>query len=123
GGAEIDLVVLKNGRFEVLPPIQKPRLPMLELALERLVRREIDVVGDFLVVVDHRFAPGCAVTRSRSCAAFVLPSNRVTEQPRNPFLNPFPGELRFRSAAEEFQRALLADGVGADEDPVLPRRE
>src|SRR5687768_18227269 len=34
----------------------------------------------------------------------------------------FPSEFRLGPTSKQFQRALLADGVGADEDPVLPGR-
>src|SRR5688500_2527612 len=35
----------------------------------------------------------------------------------------FPSEFRLGPTSKQFQRALLADGVGADEDPVLPGRQ
>src|SRR5712691_1697679 len=38
-------------------------------------------------------------------------------------LEPFPVELRLRSAAVDLQRAVLADCVRAAEDPVLPGAE
>src|SRR5450631_755773 len=36
----------------VLPPIDELRLPMLERPLQRLVARQIDIVGDLVVVSD-----------------------------------------------------------------------
>src|SRR5215212_8064322 len=64
-GAEIDLVVLKDRRTEVLPPVEKPRLPMLERALESLVGGKVHVVGDFFVVVDRGHG-GSSVAQSPS---------------------------------------------------------
>src|SRR5215475_7809671 len=53
-GAEVDLIVLVNSGPEVLPPVEKTRLPVLQRALQSLVRRELDVVRDAFVVVDGR---------------------------------------------------------------------
>src|SRR4051794_33754811 len=37
--------------------------------------------------------------------------------------NSLPVEPGFLAAAEQLQSALFADGVGSDEDPVLPGRQ
>ena len=49
GGAQIDLVmVLEIDRPHLLPPLEILRLPVFERALQALVAREIDVVGNAL---------------------------------------------------------------------------
>src|SRR6185437_3575083 len=64
-GAQIRLRPEKIAWSHLAPPGEERRLPMLQRPLERLVAREIDVVGNpFLIVDGHH-------TRSQSTFAFV----------------------------------------------------
>ena len=96
--AQVDVVVLEGDRAELLPPVDELRLPRLERPLQPPVAGEVDVVRDLGVDVDggHRARP------PHTLVAVVG---------------------RARAGAEAAQRAVGADGVGALEDPVLPRRE
>jgi hypothetical protein len=52
GSAQIHRHLLRALRPHLAPPVQILRLPVLECALQGLVRREVDVVGDPLAVID-----------------------------------------------------------------------
>ncbi len=52
GGAQVDVVVGRALRADVVPPVDEVRLPLLERALQRAVVGEVDVVRDLLRVVD-----------------------------------------------------------------------
>ena len=52
---QVDIRVRRSVRSHVAPPIEKLGLPLQKRALQSLVTREIDIVGDFLAVIDrHR---------------------------------------------------------------------
>jgi hypothetical protein len=53
-GAQVHVGSLKVGRAHVLPPSEERGLPLLERALQRAVRPEVDVVGDALGIIDGR---------------------------------------------------------------------
>jgi hypothetical protein len=52
GGAQVDLGAGSLVRPHLVPPVEVGGLPVLEGALQRLVRGEVDVVGDFFAVID-----------------------------------------------------------------------
>src|SRR6266508_3436296 len=60
-----------------------------------------------------RAATSCC-SRGRCCSEFVVRNRSL------PLSDPFPGKPRFGSTAVDLQRALFADGIRPDEDPVLP---
>jgi hypothetical protein len=51
-GAQVDVGRGEVVRSHLAPPVEETRLPVLESALQRLVVRQVDVVGDLLAVVD-----------------------------------------------------------------------
>ena len=55
--AQVD-VVGRDGRAEVLPPVEELRLPALERPLQLAVAGQVDVVRDLLAVVDLRQRAG-----------------------------------------------------------------
>ena len=64
--AQIDIEAAAALRPHFFPPVEEARLPMLERALQRLVRREVDVIGNFLAIVDgHHCAFAFRFTRVR----------------------------------------------------------
>src|SRR5262249_576970 len=48
-GAQVDVGPLPAARAHLLPPVDEVRLPGLECALQALVARQVDVVGNLLV--------------------------------------------------------------------------
>src|SRR5437773_1582482 len=97
--AQIDVGVCEVIRSELLPPVEKARLPVLERALQRPVVREIDIVGDPLGIVDrahtrsqlnlalaplpYTFSAPCSPTalgrvKIQFCQAESLPKMRVS---------------------------------------------
>src|SRR3984893_7972363 len=53
GGSKVDVVVVALVRSHVVPPTEVGGLPMLQSALQNAISSQIDVIGDFLRVVDH----------------------------------------------------------------------
>ena len=98
-GAQVDLVVGRALGADVVPPVDEVRLPLLERALQRAVVGEVDVVGDLL---------RCSRWPWCSCS---FRQTRVEV------------EAGLLAGAVDLERALVADGVGPLEDPVLPRGE
>ena len=101
-GAQIDIGRLEVRRAHLLPPIQKLRLPVLQRALQRAIRAEIDVVRNALLIVDaitlfpieSRLGPG-AEQLERAVFAHGIGANE------NPVL---PG----RETSEDFRLQGLA---------------
>src|SRR5664280_3928408 len=54
-GAQINVRHLKIARPEVLPPLQKFRLPVFQRALQRAVGAKVDVVRNPVLVVDRHY--------------------------------------------------------------------
>src|SRR5258706_3599949 len=63
-GAQVHVRVVEVIRPKLFPPFEETRLPVLERALQRLVVREVDVVGDLFGIIDS------AHTRSQLNLAF-----------------------------------------------------
>ena len=99
-GSQVDVVGLEPRRPHVIPPLHVEGQPVLKSSLESFVSGEIDVVGNFSVLINvtHR----------------VLLS---------PLSNPIPREVwSFRSSVQS-QGSIRSSGVGSDENPVLPGTE
>src|SRR5271157_8751 len=52
-GAQINVGDLEVARAKLLPPIQEFRLPVLESALQRAVRAEVNVVRNAVLIIDR----------------------------------------------------------------------
>ena len=109
GGAQVDVVVGRALGADVVPPVDEVRLPLLERALQRAVLGEVDVVRDLLRC--SRW-PWCVPLRVFGCGC-----GGRRSQTR------FEVEAGLLAGAVDLERALLADGVRALEDPVLPGGE
>jgi len=57
GGAQIDFVVVAFVGAHVVPPAHVGGLPMFEGALKDAVAAQVDVIGNFFGVIDHRDLP------------------------------------------------------------------
>src|SRR4029077_2109704 len=101
-GAKIDLEVVAFVGAHVVQPTEVGRLPMFEGALQDAVAAEVDIVRYFFGVINH----------------FQL----LRIGPRF-FSNSFPIKFYGRAGSVDFERAVGADGVGANENPVLPSGE
>src|SRR5580704_8976590 len=88
GCAEIDLVVAGFIGAHVRPPAEESGLPVFQGALQNAVASQVDVVWNFLGVVDHRKSPSL---RSRA---------------GQPISNSFPVEFYRRAGAIDFQRTV-----------------
>ncbi len=113
GGAEVDLVLLEAFGAHFHPPGEEVGLPLFEGALESAVVGEVDVVGDEFAVVD--FACDALAHGGWSFLGVLGRLREISDAAEVEF-----GAFRL---AETLERAVFTDGVGALEDPVLPRRE
>src|SRR5437879_9383333 len=126
-GAQIHVDRGKIVRPHLAPPVEKARLPVFERALQRLVVREIDVVGDLLEIVDgahtrsqlnlafaplpYTFSAPCSPTafgrtKIQFCQALSLPKMRVS-------VVSLPEKRRFasmpvRASGERLARSSIA---------------
>src|ERR1700681_1123748 len=95
GRAQLYIGGVRALRAHVRPPLEKLRLPVLERPLQHSVAAEIDIVGNLVGVGNvHQWR----------------------------LLNAIAVELGSAAGAEYLESTGFTHGVGADENPVLPRR-
>src|ERR1039458_6158476 len=117
-GAKINVRHLKIARTEVLPPLQKFRLPVFQSALQGAVGAEIYVVWNAVLIIDCHCKAPISEFRFRTCNRGPRPTPSLR---RLGWSHSLPIEARLRSGAEQLERALFAGRVRPDEYPVLPR--
>ena len=140
-GAQIDQRLLESIRPHVLPPVDIAGMPAFQRAQHLTVFGEIDVVRDFGGVVDVLDVHGGLLyflprlrgrTRAKrsgwgsvfdahACVAATGPLPGLPRKRGRGNQSHSPGiEHRLLAGAVALERAVLADGVGTLENPVLP---
>src|SRR5882757_28401 len=88
GRAQVDIEIERPLGAHVFPPVDELGLPVLECPLQGLVARQVDIVGNLVVVIDAHGVPvgtesGCDQTRSQLNLA-LLPVPNTFRAPWSP---------------------------------------